>query len=52
MTYSYVKNIVVVHTSTARLRPKVVLLNVADPESGIECFFDLWIRDGKNPDPG
>ncbi len=20
--------------------------------SGIRCFFDLWIRDGKNPEPG
>jgi hypothetical protein len=23
-----------------------------DPGSGIRCFYDPWIRDGKNQDPG
>ncbi len=30
------------------------LNSVADPDpgSGIGCFFDPWIRDGKKSDPG
>ncbi len=29
-----------------------MMSSVADPGSRIRCFFDPWIRDGKNPDPG
>ncbi len=47
MTYSCVKNIIFVHTSTVRLRPKVVLLSVADPDPGPSAFLTTGSGMGK-----
>ncbi len=47
MTYSCVKNMFVVHTSTVRLRPKVVLLSVADPDPGLSAFLTSGSKMGK-----
>jgi hypothetical protein len=37
---------------SAHAQPTMVETGVADPDPGSGAVYDLWIRDGKNTDPG